>query len=262
MPPSAADLIASLVAEHPRDRPDGARAVLLRAGVAQRATGLAVGRPPAPIGRDRELATLLAPSRASVRYVVGPSGVGKSHLVRELLTRALLQGRSARLLRLPGEAAPILARLTAFLRDRDLALPSAEAGAGPLLLVLDDLHLAPAELAAAVDAYRCRGRERGVTIVATAPSAPDGAEASVSVAAASTGPRRRRAAPQAASEGLTTAFPAIDPDRVFPGLFGRGPAMTRALARLSAAVDSELSVLVLGETGSGRRPCSRSRARR
>ena len=51
------------------------------------------------------------------------------------------------------------------------------ARAGPLLLVLDDLHLAPAELAAAVDAYRCRGRERGVTIVATAPSAPDGAEA-------------------------------------------------------------------------------------
>jgi transcriptional regulator with AAA-type ATPase domain/tRNA A-37 threonylcarbamoyl transferase component Bud32 len=177
VPPSAADLIAALVAEHPRDRPDGARAVLLRAGAAQRATGLAVGRPPAPIGRDRELTALLARQGASVRYVVGPSGVGKSHLVRELLTRALLQGRDARLLRLPGEAAPILARLTAFLRDRDLALPFVEAGAGPLLLVLDDLHLAPAELAAAVDAYRCRGRERGVTIVATAPSAPDGAEA-------------------------------------------------------------------------------------
>jgi transcriptional regulator with AAA-type ATPase domain len=177
VPPSAADLIESLVAEHPRDRPEDARAVLLRAGVAQRTIGLAVGRPPAPIGRDRELALLLAPSAAAVRYVVGPSGVGKSHLVRELLTRALLQGRSARLLRLPGEGATILARLTAFLRDRDLALPFAEASAGPLLLVLDDLHLAPAELAAAVDAYRCRGRERGVTIVATAPSAPDGAEA-------------------------------------------------------------------------------------
>jgi transcriptional regulator with AAA-type ATPase domain len=111
-----------------------------------------------------------------VRYVVGPSGVGKSHLVRELLTRALLQGRAARLLRLPGEAAPIMARLTAFLRDRDLALPFAEASAGPLLLVIDDLHLAPAELFAAVDAYRCRGLARGVTIVATAPRAPDGAE--------------------------------------------------------------------------------------
>ncbi|MEP7123033.1 MAG: sigma 54-interacting transcriptional regulator [Byssovorax sp.] len=177
VPPSAADLIQALLAEHPRDRPEDARAVLLRAGAAQRASGPAVGRPAAPIGRDRELALLLAPPRASVRYVVGPSGVGKSHLVRELVTRALLQGRSARLLRLPGEAAPILARLTAFLRDRDLALPFAEAGAGPLLLVLDDLHLAPAELAAAVDAYRCRGRERGVTLVATAPSAPDGAEA-------------------------------------------------------------------------------------
>jgi transcriptional regulator with AAA-type ATPase domain len=177
VPPSAADLIASLLAEHPRDRPVDARAVLLSAGVAQRATGLAVGRPPAPIGRDRELAALLAPSPSAVRYVVGPSGVGKSHLVRELLTRALLQGRGARLLRLPGESAPILARLTAFLRDRDLALPFAEAGTGPLLLVLDDLHLAPAELFAAVDAYRCRGLQRGVTIVATATSAPDGADA-------------------------------------------------------------------------------------
>ncbi len=179
LPPSSAALIEALVAEHPRDRPRDARAVLLLAGEAQRATGLPVGRPTAPIGRDRELAALLGPSASAVRYVVGPSGVGKSHLVRELLTRALLEGRSARLLRLPGEAAPILARLTAFLRDRDLALPFAEAEVkgGPLLLVLDDLHLAPAELSAAVDAYRCRGLVRGVTVVATAPRAPDGAEA-------------------------------------------------------------------------------------
>jgi len=177
LPPSAADLIQSLVAEHPRDRPRDARSALLRAGEAHRATGVPVGQPPAPIGRDRELAALLAPTEAAVRYVVGPSGVGKSHLVRELLTRALLEGRAARLLRLPGEAASILARLTAFLRDRDLALPFAEAGSGPLLLVLDDLHLAPAELAAAVDAYRCRGLTRGVTVVATMPRAPDGAEA-------------------------------------------------------------------------------------
>ena len=177
LPPSAAELIQALVAEHPRDRPRDARAALLRAGEAHRATGLAVAIPPAPIGRDRELRALLAPSAAAVRYVVGPSGVGKSHLVRELLTRALLEGRAARLLRLPGEAASILARLTAFLRSRDLALPFAEAGSGPLLLVLDDLHLAPAELAAAVDAYRCRGLTRGVTVVATLPRAPDGAEA-------------------------------------------------------------------------------------
>src|SRR5512132_1562850 len=179
LPPSSAELVAALVAEHPRDRPRDARAVLLRAGEAQRATGLPVGRPTAPVGRERELAALLGPSAAAVRYVVGPSGVGKSHLVRELLTRALLEGRSARLLRLPGEAAPILARLTAFLRDRDLALPFAEADvkSGPLLLVLDDLHLAPPALPAAVDAYRSRRLLRGVTIVATALRAPDGAEA-------------------------------------------------------------------------------------
>jgi serine/threonine-protein kinase PknK len=179
LPPSTAEFIASLVAEHPRDRPRDARAVLLLAGEAQRGTGLPVGRPTAPIGRDRELAALLGPSPAAVRYVIGPSGVGKSHLVRELITRALLSGHRARLLRLPGEAAPILARLTAFLRDRDLALPFAEADAkgGPLLLVLDDIHLAPAELFAAVDAYRCRGLVRGVTVVATAPRAPEGAEA-------------------------------------------------------------------------------------
>jgi serine/threonine-protein kinase PknK len=224
VPPSAAALIEQLLAEHPRDRPADAREVLHRLGAAQHAAGIAPGHPPPPIGRERELAQLLAPSGAAVRYLVGPSGVGKSHLARELLTRALLAGRSGRLLRFAGhnesggggEDGPGCARLVAFFRGSDLALPflGADASADtPLLLVLDDLHLAPFELCAALDAYRCRegpaiaeprptsngpaiaeprptsngpaiaeprptsnGPRRAVEVLATTRAAPDGAE--------------------------------------------------------------------------------------
>ena len=189
VPPAVADLIEALLATHPRDRPGDAREVLLRLGVAQSAAGLPVARPPAPIGRDRELAALLneGAGRPAVRYLVGPSGSGKSHLARELVTRTLLAGRSARLLRFPA-AGPLLAGVVAFLRGNDVALPFLEADRGrgaPLLLVLDDLQHAPAELTAALELHRCRiasaleieTARRRVHVVAAAREAPDGAEA-------------------------------------------------------------------------------------
>ncbi|MFO0757579.1 MAG: protein kinase [Byssovorax sp.] len=178
VPPSIARAIDALLREHPRDRPPDARALLRELGAARKIERLAPGHPPPPIGRERELRMLLAPGRAAVRYLVGPSGMGKSHLAQELCTRALLEGRSARLLRFPLDGGEPIARLVAFLRGQGFALPFSEAaGEGPLLLVLDELDRAPAELAAALEAYRCRGAGSGVEIVATARSAPFGAEA-------------------------------------------------------------------------------------
>ncbi|WP_437840151.1 sigma 54-interacting transcriptional regulator [Sorangium sp. So ce1153] len=180
--PSVAEVIEALLALHPRDRPPEAREVLRLLGVAAAEAGIAVGTPPAPIGRERELEALQqAPSPSGrVRYVTGPSGAGKSHLGRELVTRALLAGRSARYVAFPREADPLLLRLIAFFRGAEQAPPFVTpSGDGPpLLLLLDDLDQAPAELRAALDAYRCRPAAPGggaIEVVATVRSAPEGA---------------------------------------------------------------------------------------
>jgi hypothetical protein len=114
-----------------------------------------------------------------VRYLSGPSGSGKSHLLRELQTRALLAGRTARRVGFPSDDRALVARLIAFFRGADAAwpfmLPTASDDRPPLL-ALDDLHLAPPELLAALDAFRCRGLNAlGVDVLATLREAPDGA---------------------------------------------------------------------------------------
>ncbi|WP_437479316.1 sigma 54-interacting transcriptional regulator [Sorangium sp. So ce1014] len=179
--PSVAEVIEALLALHPRDRPPEAREVLRQLGVAAAEAGIAVGAPPAPIGRERELEALQKAPSGRVRYITGPSGAGKSHLGRELVTRALLGGRSARYVAFPREADPLLPRLIAFFRGAERAPPFVTPpGDGlPLLLLLDDLDQAPAELRAALDAYRCRPAAPGgaaIEVVATVRSAPEGAE--------------------------------------------------------------------------------------
>ncbi|WP_437665412.1 sigma 54-interacting transcriptional regulator [Sorangium sp. So ce1182] len=180
--PSVAEVIEALLALHPRDRPPEAREVLRQLGVAAAEAGIAVGTPPAPIGRERELEALQQPPSppGRVRYVTGPSGAGKSHLGRELVTRALLAGRSARYVAFPREADPLLLRLIAFFRGAEQATPfvTPPGDGPPLLLLLDDLEQAPAELRAALDAFRCRPAAPGgaaIEVVATARSAPEGA---------------------------------------------------------------------------------------
>ncbi|WP_437802585.1 sigma 54-interacting transcriptional regulator [Sorangium sp. So ce693] len=180
--PSVAEVIEALLALHPRDRPPEAREVLRQLGVAAAEAGIAVGAPPAPVGRERELEALQqAPSPSGhVRYVTGPSGAGKSHLGRELVTRALLAGRSARYVAFPRDADPLLLRLIAFFRGAEQAPPfvTPPRDGPPLLLLLDDLDQAPAELRAALDAYRCRPAAPGgaaIEVIATARSAPEGA---------------------------------------------------------------------------------------
>ncbi|WP_437931183.1 sigma 54-interacting transcriptional regulator [Sorangium sp. So ce291] len=178
--PSVAEVIEALLALHPRDRPAEAREVLLQLGVAAAEAGIAVGAPPAPIGREREIEALQEALSGRVRYITGPSGAGKSHLGRELVTRALLGGRSARYVAFPREADPLLPRLIAFFRGAERAPPfvTPPGDGPPLLLLLDDLEQAPAELHAALDAYRCRPAAPGgaaIEVVATVRSAPEGA---------------------------------------------------------------------------------------
>jgi DNA-binding NtrC family response regulator len=184
VPPSMAELVERLLQPHPRDRPESAEAVLGSLGL----TGLASARRvvPAPVGRERELLELGQP-RVGVRYLVGPSGVGKSHLLREVATRALLAGREVRRVAFPSTDALLVSELVTFLRGASAAWPFTErrtagateavGSATPTLLVLDELHAAPAELVAALDAYRCRGAHgRALDVIGALREAPEGSE--------------------------------------------------------------------------------------
>jgi serine/threonine-protein kinase PknK len=175
--PGLEDLIVALLAEHPEDRPAGAREVL---------SALAAALPPGALAassarreaagstlRAHELARLSAPS-PGVRYIVGPPGSGKSHLARELVTRALLAGRDVRLLRFPCDDPDLVLRLVAYLRGEEAAQPFRGAAREPLLVVLDELELAPDELPAALEAYRCRPEAR-LDLVAAMRRAPEDA---------------------------------------------------------------------------------------
>ncbi|HEX2875954.1 MAG TPA: sigma 54-interacting transcriptional regulator [Polyangiaceae bacterium] len=178
VPPSISGVIEQLLARHPRDRPASADDVLQQLGL----SGLAQASrsAPAPIGREREL-DRLREAKPGVRYLSGPSGSGKSHLLRELVTQALLAGRSVRRVSFPGADQALLAQLIAFFRGADAAWPfTARAGVDEslLLFALDDLHAAPPELAAALDAFRCRGQNAlGLDIIASVREAPEGAPA-------------------------------------------------------------------------------------
>ena len=180
--PALAELVERLLSAHPADRPGDARALLAALGTIENNAGYATAqeRPGAEIEgastlRRRELSVLLA-ARAGVRYVCGAPGMGKSVLLRELVTEALLSGRAARLLRFPLDDSELVLRLIAYFRGTRAAFPFGSLGAAPLLLALDDLEKAPEELRAALDAYRCRpGQE--LDVIAAQRRAPEAAEA-------------------------------------------------------------------------------------
>jgi DNA-binding NtrC family response regulator/tRNA A-37 threonylcarbamoyl transferase component Bud32/tetratricopeptide (TPR) repeat protein len=175
VPPSLGDVIESLLELHPRDRPASADELLRRLGQQQLASSRRTA--PAPIGRERELGAL-SEALLGVRYVVGASGSGKSHLLREVVTRALVLGRPARRVGFPNDDTGLLSKLLAFLRGADVAWPFQERGSqeAPLLLVLDDFHAAPAELTSALEAYRCRAPSTDwLDVVAAVREAPPSA---------------------------------------------------------------------------------------
>ncbi len=173
------ELVEALLALHPRDRPADAGDALSRlthaADVEKTAFGVA-----APMGRERELAELLAPATTRVRYLTGPSGIGKSHLARELWVRTLLSGRDARRLTLAQLDDATVGKLVTFFRGDAQAWPFGELPAGglPCLLVLDALESAPGDLGDALEAFRCQSGSGGsLEVVAVRREAPPGAPA-------------------------------------------------------------------------------------
>lgn len=173
VPPSLADPIDALIAEHPADRPASARDVLALLGATHAPVFAASSL---PLGRDAALACLASVPKAHVRYLVGPSGIGKSYLAREAWTRALLAGRPSRFVSFPAADAALVARLVASLCGDEDARPFGDSP--PSLLILDDLDAAPREVAAALDVLRCRpGGAGALEVLATARAAPPFADA-------------------------------------------------------------------------------------
>ncbi len=183
VPPRIADVVEALLHEHPSDRPRTARDALAALGRVATTLSFESGSRGPHVHED-EAKQLLATQ--GVTYLVGASGSGKSHLAREVVTRTLVNGRSARLIRFPEADAELTTRLVAFLRGSgELPFTSDEQPADEpstsLLLVLDDLHAAPLEVADALEAYRCRMHagarkaEGRLSIIATARAAPEGA---------------------------------------------------------------------------------------
>lgn len=160
VPPSLADLVDTLLAPHPADRFEGAEALLAavsKVGISLQLRAPAETAYPTLFGRDAELAELLrTDSTPRVRWLTGPSGSGKSHLLREAMTRALLSGRAARLVSLPTDDLASVMRLVRFLRGEDVPLPFAVNPPEQLLLLLDGVDDGPKDLASALDAFACR----------------------------------------------------------------------------------------------------------
>jgi serine/threonine-protein kinase PknK len=83
------------------------------------------------------------------------------------------------------------------------------------------------------------------------PGSPDGSVPAAGIVAAGTGAGlgagRARGVPDA-----TTIHPMAGPRRQFPEILGESEQLKGALARLDLAIDSELPVLIVGETGVGK----------
>ncbi len=172
--PAVGDLVDRLLAPHPADRPstgEALRALGEGGAGASRSAERAVA---AARGREREIGLLLE-ARGGVRYLVGPPGSGKSHVLAEAHVRALLAGRDARRLAFPCDDAGLVRRLIAWLRGAAPAWPFA-ARPEALLLLLDPLDAAPEELRHALEAFRCRpGEAARANVVAATRTAVPGA---------------------------------------------------------------------------------------
>lgn len=165
LPASIEALAKALVAEHPADRPASAHDVLAALGLAR--GGLGVGARVPPIGRERDLAWMLARGDR-VKVITGGPGSGKSHALEEACLAALVDGGSARVVAWRTDAA-LVPKLVAYLRgDRD-AWPYSPTPKGTrVTLLVDDVDRAPSELAGALLAFRCGDQRTDVEVIASA----------------------------------------------------------------------------------------------
>ncbi len=179
VPAALAELVDTLVAAHPEDRPKDARDVLAglsAACPAEQRPAVAGARSLGGVIRQDSLAQLSRP-QLGVRYVTGAPGAGKSHLLDELVIRALLSGRPVRRVRFPSVDAAMSLRLLAWLRGRQDACPFTLPAQGVALVVLDDVEQGPAELPAALEAFRCHGAtELNLDVIVGVRQAPEAAE--------------------------------------------------------------------------------------
>lgn len=175
LPPSLGDVIDRLWAKHPADRFQNGRELLRALGAGRTTLRFARAAGGSSSPRERQISDLCQP-RQGVRYVTGVPGAGKSHVIEEVVTRALLSGRDARLVRFPSSDAELVLRLGAWLRGADEARPFVTRGTDPLLVALDDLEHGPADIPSAVEAFRCRPHAtRGIDLLVAANTAPAGA---------------------------------------------------------------------------------------
>ena len=258
--PRLADVIASLIAPAPADRPRTARDVLGALGRSAMSGAAWESGAREHHVREQEVRRLLALDAGALRrrvvYLVGPSGAGKSHVAREVVTRALLSGREARLVRFPETDAAFVSHLVRRLRTgADLA----GGGDALLLLVLDDLHAASVEVVEALESFRCMvsASPRPVLVVATTLQAPPNAE-SLAIGPLDTETIERLCRDQ----GALCADVAREVAREAGGLpgwlfasLGRVPlTVEAALARVAALPEAARSLLALVATLDGHAP--------
>ncbi len=168
--PAVSDLVEELLSQHPGDRPATAADILARLGAA----GVAVTAWTSESLVSSQRHVLAALGRewvGNVAYLAGPSGVGKSHLARELVARRLLAGQAVRFLQSIDESQ--LRLLIQYLRGDDEAWPFSSLPA-EALLVVEELGIE--ELDRAVDGYGCEPRRpKRANIVALRRAIPAGA---------------------------------------------------------------------------------------
>jgi len=99
-------------------------------------------------------------------------------------------------------------------------------------------------------AVRVAGAAAGVGFGAATGAGATGTGASWAGARASETESEKVSARRAAV--FSTAMPTREAQREYPEILGRSPVLRRALAQLDAAVDTDLPVVVVGETGTGK----------
>jgi len=132
-------------------------------------------------------------------------------------------------------------------RGSRLGIPAAASGRGPVLVLEHRFRVG------AFDGITREDSERYATLAGLAArlAAAELLDAADDPARLN-GSRWLDSGPSTFESGQTTALPATGPRRDFGPIVGESRALRSALAKLETAVESDLPVLILGETGTGK----------